>query len=86
MYTVAELVLLARAYIAATGTSASTLGQKAANNDRVFNRLFEGYDCRAETAERASAWFNEHDGNWWPIQVQRRRPIIGAVAKPTKPK
>lgn len=71
MYTTAELVLLARAYLAHTGMPPSNLGKLAADNDRLFIRLFEGFDCRADTAERASAWFNAHAGEWWPEEVRR---------------
>lgn len=78
MYTVAELVLLARAYLAATGMAQSTLGKLAAGNDRLFIRLFEGFDCRADNAERASAWFNANAGDWWPKEVERRH--VGPIA------
>lgn len=79
MYTVSELVLLARAYIAATGISASRLGILAAAHDRLFIRLFEGYDCRADMVERASRWFDaQYDPSWWPEEVERRR--LGVMA------
>ena len=74
MYTVAELVELARTYVAATGITFSRLSKLAANNNRLFERLSEGYDCHSEMAERASAWFDEH---WpsdldWPKGITRR--------------
>ena len=84
MYTVAELVLLARAYLAWSGITASRLGVLAAGNDRLFNRLFEGFDCRADACERASAWFNRHAGDWWPARVTHRHlgpiPVTGPQA------
>jgi len=79
MYSRRELVFLARAYLAASGMAASTLGIHAARNDRLFIRLFEGLDCKASSAEAASLWF---DANWpfgleWPSDVLRRgRTII----------
>lgn len=74
MYTVSELLDLARTYMAATGTTASRLSKLAANNNRLFERLSEGYDCHADMCERASGWF---DKNWpgdleWPKSVKRR--------------
>lgn len=75
IYSGDELVLLGRAYMAATGTSATKLGTLAAGHNRLFDRLFAGYDCRTQAAERASDWF---DRNWpedlpWPDGVWRRR-------------
>jgi hypothetical protein len=74
MYTTAELVELATTYVAATGVTFSRLSKLAANNNRLFERLSEGFDCHADMAERASAWFDE---NWpedlaWPKGVTRR--------------
>lgn len=74
MYTVAEIVELARTYMAATGVTASRLSKLAANNNRLIERLSEGFDCHADMVERASAWF---DANWpdelpWPSSVTRR--------------
>jgi hypothetical protein len=48
---------------------ASTLGTRAAGNDKLFLRLFQGFDCTLRTALRASIWF---DDNWpadapWPL-------------------
>jgi hypothetical protein len=77
MYSRRELVILARAYVAASGMAPSTLGIKAAGNDRLFIRLFAGLDCKASSAERASLWFEK---NWppaglleWPAEVRRLR-------------
>jgi hypothetical protein len=77
MYSRRDLVILARAYLAASGMAPSTLGIKAAGNDRLFIRLFAGLDCKASSAERASLWF---EANWppaglleWPGEVRRLR-------------
>lgn len=74
MYTASELVELAHTYMAATGWTASRLSKQAANNNRLFERLAEGFDCHSDMCERASAWFDE---NWppeldWPKSVTRR--------------
>jgi hypothetical protein len=93
MYSRRELVILARAYLAASGMAASTLGIKAAGNDRLFIRLFKGLDCKASSAERASLWF---EANWppgellpWPAEVRRLRLEVrqryGARAAETMP-
>ncbi len=82
MYSTAELVLLARWYLWHTGIPISRLGIMAARNDKLFIRLFQGLDCTARSAERASDWF---DDNWpedlpWPRQVRRRiKPAAAAV-------
>lgn len=72
MYTVAELVELARAYMDATGVRASRLSVMAAGHNRLFERLLEGYDCRAEMAERASRWFDNH----WPAEVEWPKTVV----------
>jgi hypothetical protein len=79
MYSRRELVILAKAYLAATGMAASTLGTRAAGNDRLFIRLLEGRDCKASSAEAASLWFEQ---NWpagdllrWPVEVRRLRLV-----------
>lgn len=74
-YTVAELTELGRIYMAATGTSCTRLSILAAGHNRLFERLFEGFDCRTQAAVKASDWF---DANWpkgvpWPREVSRRR-------------
>jgi hypothetical protein len=74
MYSTAELVVLAQAYIAWADISISRMGELAANNDKLFHRLFAGLDCYASSAERASRWFHE---NWpdqlpWPPGIRSR--------------
>ena len=71
IYSTAELATLSRAYMVATGTAASRLGRVAAGHNRLIERLLAGgYDPRATSLERASAWFDE---NWpdsipWPLE------------------
>ena len=77
MYTVAELLELARTYMAATGVTISRLSKDASDNNRLFERLGEGFDCHADRVERASNWFDEH---WppeleWPKGVMRRTTV-----------
>lgn len=60
--------------MAQTGMTASRLSIIAADHNRLFERLLEGYECRTDIAERASLWF---DGNWpeeipWPKTVRRQ--------------
>jgi hypothetical protein len=74
MYTTAQLTRLAQVYIEGTGVAVSRLGTRAANNDRLFTRLFQGMGCRLDVAERAAWFFNV---NWprdvaWPCDVERR--------------
>ena len=74
MYTTSELCILATAFMHRTGWSAWRLSCEAANHNRLFERLFEGYDCTAGICERVSDWF---DANWpsdepWPQGVVRR--------------
>jgi hypothetical protein len=75
MYSTAQLVILARAYLAATGIAESTLGVHVAGNDKLFTRLLVGCDCTARSAEAASDWFDLNWPPWlaWPDEVQRRR-------------
>ena len=81
VYSRADLVLLARVYLTHTGWSTSALGIKAASNDRLFWRLFDGLDCLASTTEAASKFFYE---NWpaelvWPLSPARGRKPPGAL-------
>lgn len=80
IYTADELVVLSRAYMAATGTSRTKLGQVAAGHNRLIDRLIDGYDCRTQAAERASNWFDANWPEWvpWPASVRRRHQPIAA--------
>lgn len=91
MYTVDELNRLRQAYVAATGITLSRLGTRAANNDRLFLRLANGFGCTAETAERASWWFPR---NWpeeaqWPKGIKRprhsKRALTAGRGRPAEP-
>jgi hypothetical protein len=75
MYSTADLIILAKAYLALSGCAESTLSVHAFGNDKTLPRLLAGFDCTARTVERASTWF---DSNWplglaWPREVVRRR-------------
>jgi hypothetical protein len=82
MYSTDELRILAKRYLEATGIAISTLGIRAASNDKLFGRLLAGLDCTARSAERGSDWF---DANWpdelpWPSEITRRRSAHERVA------
>jgi len=84
MYTIDQLVVLARAYVAATGVALSTVSLRAVpGNDRFFGGLIAGRDCSARNAERAGNWFDE---NWpdtvpWPKEVPRRRLLPKEITR-----
>lgn len=69
-----HLLELARRYEAKTGTSASTVGKRALNDNTVFARLEAakiGFGIR--TYDRLVGWFAE---NWppeteWPEEIER---------------
>lgn len=66
MYTVSELIILARAYLAAKPEiSVTRLGVRAAGTDRLFHRLFAGHGCSSGSLERASLWFRQN----WPAEI-----------------
>ena len=73
MFSVPDLIRLARIYCAATGVSAATLGKKSCRNNRVFVRLFAEDNPRllSDTAEKAGRWLVQ---NWpqdacWPKDI-----------------
>lgn len=77
MYSTAQIITLAKAYLIGTEMAVSTLGVHVAGNDKLFSRLFEGFDCLASSIEAASDWF---DLNWprsleWPREVPRRQSL-----------
>lgn len=74
-----ELTRLADAYMAHTGTRPSTLGRIVCGNDKFFQRISQGLDCRMSNAERATDWFH---ANWppelaWPSGVSDLRALYG---------
>lgn len=77
MYTVKELVILAKAYQAATGMKHSRLSKLAGRNNRFFERLYAGGGCHSDNLEYASQWFRDHwpDNVPWPSEVQRCEKI-----------
>lgn len=77
MLTADQIVTLARAYCAATGSTMSALGRRSVNNDKIFNRLSEGHGANVLAVERAYHWLHK---NWpeatpWPNGLPR--PIEG---------
>ena len=95
MFTRAELIILARAYLAHRGGSPAALGAKAVGNNRFFELLLSGKDCYASNLERASEFFIE---NWpygeliWPLPLNSlirgsaRIPIERSLVTTTRPK
>jgi hypothetical protein len=72
VFTLAQLAILARAKLAEVDVAESTLGRRAAGNDRFFWRLLGGHGrdgIRAVTAERVSQWFCENPPVIWPADV-----------------
>ena len=76
--TVDELRTLARAYLAAKPEITVTrLGLRAANNDRLFHRLFAGAGCHTRSSEQAGRYFEQ---NWpeevdWPLKSRPPRHL-----------
>lgn len=66
-----ELILkLAEAYAKHERRSLKTVGQRAAGNNRVFDRLKAGHGCHTTTLKRATVFLNWHaDRAWWPADV-----------------
>ena len=87
MYSVAELIILAKCYLQAHPTVAvSRLSADAAGHAKFFGRLFDGHDCTARLAEIASRWF---DLNWpddlaWPVGVRPRGSALTAIRVPVE--
>jgi hypothetical protein len=85
MYSVAELIILGRAYLEARPTVPITrLSADAAGHAKFFGRLFGGHDCTARSAEAASKWF---DINWpddlaWPAEVRPRGSALAHIRPP----
>jgi hypothetical protein len=92
MYSAPELIILARAYLDATGVVESTLSRHCAGNDKTVSRMLLGFDCTARTAEKMSRWFavNWPIGLEWPREVRRGgrssiKPRIRRAAGPPRP-
>ena len=88
VFSMSQLLSLARGYSAATGVEFKTLGSRAADNWKLFTRLADGKGCSAKGAEAATAWFLEAwpDGVPWPEDVpdvrsaERRRTARATLA------
>jgi len=77
-----ELRILAAAYCAATGKTLHWLGENAAEQPKLFERLSGGFSCTLDKAERASDWLA---ANWpadvpWPAAVPRLSTEDSAAA------
>lgn len=85
MYTRAELIALAQAYLAATGMTPAALSRAVMgrHNSKLFERLFAGADCLLRSAEIAAQWF---DHNWppgvaWPLRRRIRFRNVTALRR-----
>jgi hypothetical protein len=68
-----DVLSLARTYADCIGISLTTVGVRAANNDKMFVNLARGRTCTVRSLERAAAWFG---ANWpkglpWPEGIPR---------------
>lgn len=89
VFTMSQLLSLARAYSSATGVEFKTLGSRAADNWKLFTRLAEGHGCSAKGAEAATAWFIDAwpDSVPWPEDIpdvrsaERRRAARVILAR-----
>lgn len=68
-----QLMLLAAAFEAATGTSPKTIGKRALNDNTFFSRLETGHGFTIRTFDRCVEWLS---ANWpedceWPIDIER---------------
>lgn len=72
MYSVAELQILAGAFLKATGWTEGQLGA-AILNRKFITGLLDGRDVMASSAELASYWFERNwpEGVAWPKKVRR---------------
>jgi hypothetical protein len=81
MLTADQLLRLAEAYGDAAGLTLTTVGRRACDNDKIFNRLAEGRGANILACERAYHWF---DANWplgepWPAGIPRPHPRKSAA-------
>src|SRR5215467_1903177 len=65
VFSMSQLLSLARIYAAGTGVSLQQLGERMTGNWKFFPRLAQGAGCSARASERASLWFVEN----WPAGV-----------------
>ena len=74
-----DVLSLARAYAECVGISLTTVGVRAAGNDKMFVRLATGRTCTVRSLERAARWFG---CNWpvgldWPEDIPRPEAAAG---------
>lgn len=71
-----DVLTLARAYADWVGISLTTVGVRAANNDKMFVNLARGRTCTVRSLERAARWFacNWPVGLDWPDDIPRPEP------------
>jgi len=71
-----DVLSLARAYAECVGISLTTVGVRAAGNDKMFVRLATGRTCTVRSLERAARWFacNWPVGLDWPEGIPRPEP------------
>ena len=77
MLTADQVLRLAQAYCAISGLSLTTVGRRACDNDKIFNRLAAGHGANVLAVERAFHWFHE---NWpsdqpWPEDLPRPQSV-----------
>jgi hypothetical protein len=77
VFTMSQLLSLAKTYSDATGIELKTLGSRAADNWKLFTRLADNKGCSAKGAEAATVWFIDAwpDTVPWPIDVPDVRSL-----------
>lgn len=91
MLSPADIILLARTYAAAEGVSLSTVGLRACNNNKVFQRLARGSGANVATLAAAERFFRAEwpAGAAWPDSIpnppgRRSRRRRGATNPPSE--
>ena len=66
-----EILVLARAYAAAEECSLSSVGVRAANNNKVFNRILDGKGVNTKTLLALESFLRTHwpAGAPWPQEI-----------------
>lgn len=79
MHAISSLLIVARAYQAATGLDQSTVSWRALGDVRKLSALSEGKDIQVTRFERGMQWFSDNwpEGSDWPEGVNRP---VGEVA------
>lgn len=73
MITIAKILALADAYMAATGVRETTVGLRVMNDSKGIRRLREGRDIGVRNAEKVIKWFSDNwpDDHPWPADIER---------------